>query len=324
MNKVGIILTYHRVADLEHDPWQLGVSPRRFEEQMQVLKKYGRPVQMREIGETLNHFSLGQRKVVVTFDDGYADNFQNARPILQKYGIPATFFITTGAINSREEFWWDEIGRLTLAASRVPDTFEMTIKGTHYRWLINSEDKETVSENQLLADGILPNGTTLSKKRFYYILWQILNRLSGEERKTVLKEIAQWAGQSSEARPDHLPMTSEELKSLASDKLFEIGAHTVCHPMLSRLSEREQEKEIVRSKQDLEDILDRPVASFAYPHGDYTEETVKMVKKNKFKYACTVTPKRIAKNSDPFRLSRFGVSNWSGDQFEEKIKKWLS
>jgi len=314
---------YHRVAKLQYDPWSLSVSPGHFEEHVQVLKKYGRPVKMQEMGRNLKHFSFGPKEMVVTFDDGYADNFYNARPILEKYGIAATFFITTGATDTREEFWWDEIGRLTIAAKSLPEVFNVKIGGTEYRWRINLQHDEKITEAQALAGGIPPNDTVLSKARLHYVIWQILSYLSVEEKKVVLQEIAKWAGQSVDSRPEYFAMTAEELKSLAISKLFEIGAHTVHHPMLSRLSSEKQREEIVESKNALEEMLGREITSFAYPHGDYSEETLNILKQNKFKNACTVVSQRVARNSDPFFLPRFGVLDWSGDEFKRNLDHWL-
>ncbi len=78
----GIILMYHRVTNSGCDPWQLCVTPDHFDEHMRVLKEYGLTVPMREMGKNLKYFSLGDKKIVVSLDDGYRDNFTNAKPIL--------------------------------------------------------------------------------------------------------------------------------------------------------------------------------------------------------------------------------------------------
>src|SRR3989338_4864686 len=80
----GIILMYHRVTELKHDPWCLAVSPVRFEEHMRIVKKFGRPVQMTQMSNNLNKRNFGKEEIAVTFDDGYADNFHNALPILKR------------------------------------------------------------------------------------------------------------------------------------------------------------------------------------------------------------------------------------------------
>ena len=163
----------------------------------------------------------------------------------------------------------------------------------------------------------------LSKERLYYVLWQIISELSFEDKGPILQEIAKWAGQSSEPRSDHLAMSSTELKLLANSRLFEIGAHTVHHPVLPRISLEKQKKEIAGSKHALEEMLNRSITSFAYPHGEYSEETVDILKSCKFKNACTVKEHPVTRNSDPLLLPRFGVLDWNGDEFEQKLRYWL-
>lgn len=319
----GLILMYHRVKELDCDPWQLCVTPSRFEEHMQVIKKYGRPVQMREMGKNLKHFSFGDKEIVLTFDDGYADNFYNAKPILEHYEIPATFFIVSGAVGSREEYWWDELGRIILAAAALPAVFDSTIAGTKYHFPIIPKVHKELRSYSWTAD-MPQNNTPLSRTQLYYVLWRILSPLSSQGKKDALRQIAQWSGQSSSPRQTHRTMTSQELVSLAHCPLFEIGAHTVCHPLLSHLTPQEQEKEIGRSKRELEDMVGRRVTSFSYPHGNYSDETLKIVERLHFKAACTTESLSVARNTSPYLLPRFEVLNWDGDQFEQKLQKWLN
>ena len=318
---------YHRVAELACDPWQLSVSPVHFDEQMQVLRKYGRPIKMKEMGKTLKRFSFGKKKIAVTFDDGYADNFHNAKPILERYNVPATFFIVSGAINSREEFWWDELERIILTVKRLPEIFELSISGKIYSWQVAQGDREEqwrTLDYEKMMQNIPQNNARLSKIYLYCVLWQILSIMPFEERKKILRLISAWAGQSLTPRPNYLPMTSKELISLANSKLLEIGAHTICHPKLSRLPREQQEKEIGQSKCDLENMIGRTITSFSYPYGIYSEDTVKFVEHLKFTNACTTVEKPVVRGMNPFLLPRFTVLNWNGDQFEENLRKWLT
>ena len=320
LNHQGVILMYHRVANPDIDPWSLCVSPTHFEEQMSILKKYGRPIQMQELGQSFRSFSVGRKKIVVTFDDGYADNFYNAKPILERHGIPATFFIVSGAVGVREEFWWDDISRIMVTAKILPKLFEMIIAGKKYSWKVNSEEEQ---EWKPYRPGTYQNNAELLKSELHYALWETLGSLSLREKKDTIQQIARWAGLLEGARSDYLPMTSEELVSLASCSLFEIGAHTVYHPMLSRLTLNEQKEEIARSKVDLEKIIDRSIVSFAYPHGDYSKDTVKIVQQAGFKNACTVVGQAVTRKSDAYLLPRYTVENWNVEEFEKNLQNWL-
>ncbi len=316
-NQKGIILMYHRIGQLEHDPWQLNVTPENFNSHMQVLKKYGCPVSLREMGKKIKRFSFGQKEIAVTFDDGYSDNYRHAQPILKKHEIPATFFIVSGAVDSKEEFWWDELERLTLGAKTLPGEFILTITHKEYQWPIS---KTALSKS---VAGIPNNGTPLSRSQLHAILWRILSQLSSQEKRNALKQIASWAEIGEISRTDYLPMTSTELKSLADSALFEIGAHTALHSVLPSLSNEEQKKEIGDSKYALEKTINKKVDTFSYPHGEHSDITVGLVKNLGFHCACTVEKLPVVRTSDVFRLPRFKVLNWTINEFEQKLTTWM-
>src|SRR6185437_3528364 len=108
------ILMYHRVADVAVDPWRLAVSPGWFERQMADLARHRSPMPVGELVDRLRRGTAPKDAVAVTFDDGYVDNLVYAKPILAEYGIPATLFLPTGSVGQPEEFWWDELAKLTL------------------------------------------------------------------------------------------------------------------------------------------------------------------------------------------------------------------
>jgi peptidoglycan/xylan/chitin deacetylase (PgdA/CDA1 family) len=94
----AIILMYHRVTQVGADPWGLGVTPSHFAEQLAVLQKDGQPMRLPELVQALWARKIPRRAVVVTFDDGYADNLYNVKPLLDQYNIPATMFLSSGYI----------------------------------------------------------------------------------------------------------------------------------------------------------------------------------------------------------------------------------
>ena len=322
LNHRGIVLMYHRVENLDFDPWQLAVSPAHFEEHLRILKKYGKPVKMKTIGKNIKGFAFGKKEIAVTFDDGYADNFTNARPILERYKIPATFFIVSGAINSQEEYWWDELERIALSAAALPERFDLTIQGKKYNWRINPMMREPVAFVEQ-SMRIPAEHTALTRGQLYFALWQIMSGLTHQAKKIALQQIVQWAGPSLSPRCSHRVMTSEELSSLATSSLFEIGGHTVRHPMLSQLSVVQQEEEIGQGKADLEKRLGRAVTSFAYPHGDFSTETIQITKRVGFRAACSTVQQTVKRNGDPYLLPRFTVLDWDGQTFEQYLQKWL-
>src|SRR5690349_7877279 len=105
----SLVLMYHRISQVEPDVWSMCVSPRHFEEHLDVLRRY-RTVRLDQL--RAGCWYKGSLTCAITFDDGYADNLHVAQRLLGRFGIPGTFFITTGYIDSDREFWWDELERL--------------------------------------------------------------------------------------------------------------------------------------------------------------------------------------------------------------------
>ena len=115
----ALILGYHRVVGREQDPYGLCVSPTRFEEQLRLLRRYARPTSLQELLGVMEKGGELRGRVVLTFDDGYADTLYRAKPLLEKYEVPATVFVATGFLG--KTFWWDELSNLILYASTIPN-----------------------------------------------------------------------------------------------------------------------------------------------------------------------------------------------------------
>src|SRR5690606_1573250 len=115
-----LVLMYHRIASPSIDPWQLSVSAENFEQHLQVLQKSNRVVSLSQLVHHRHNNLCRKNKIAITFDDGYLDNFTVAKPLLEKYGLPATFFITSCNLDGQKEFWWDELGRIILQTPELP------------------------------------------------------------------------------------------------------------------------------------------------------------------------------------------------------------
>src|SRR5829696_8506777 len=122
-----LVLIYHRISDLPSDPRSLSVTPHYFAKHLEILRQYARPMRLQQMSQALIDGNLPDRAVVVTFDDGYADNLYNAKPALERYNVPATFFLTTGYIGHKREFWWDELDRLLLQPAKLPNTLRLSV-----------------------------------------------------------------------------------------------------------------------------------------------------------------------------------------------------
>jgi peptidoglycan/xylan/chitin deacetylase (PgdA/CDA1 family) len=311
---------YHRVTDLESDPWSLAVTPRRFAQHLEVLRKLTRPMPLGRLSRALLDGTLPNRSVVVTFDDGYADNLHNAKPLLERYGIPATFFLTTGFVGHEREFWSDELERILLQPGTLPEKLCLSVGGNTCHWNLGKAARygETAwrSQRHWRAWEAAPS----SRHSLYRSLWELLYLAPEEEQRTVLRELREWAEADPTARSDYRSLALEEVVALAQGEMVEIGAHTVTHPPLSALPVTSQRDEIRGSRAWLEGILDRPVTSFAYPYGDLSAEAIGVVRELGFACACSTRVGTVDLATDRFQLPRVHAHDWKGN----KLAKLLS
>lgn len=293
----AIILCYHRVADLPNSPRRLWVSPQRFAEQLEVLTCHFTPISLSELIARLRLGSVPDKAVVITFDDGYADNFWNAKPILERYGVPATIFVTTGFVGTKKEFYWDELERLLLRDDNLSEIC-LEINGKKHRWRLT---------------------TKIERLKAYHEIHDALTPLLPSEREAILEQLRCRLSEQKEGRNTCCVMTVDELIKIAEDGLVEIGAHTVNHPDLSIIPPELQWQEITASKQQLEEWLNRPIRWFAYPYGRANTVTKKLVRDAGFEAACAMSLGIVNKHTDPFGLPRFFVENWDGETFLKRL-----
>jgi peptidoglycan/xylan/chitin deacetylase (PgdA/CDA1 family) len=323
----ALILLYHRVAELPSDPQLLCVTPQHFAEHLEILRKYGQPMRLPQLAQSIRNADLPQRAVVITFDDGYYDNLYNAKPLLERYDIPATAFVATGYIGHAREFWWDELDRLLLQPRTLPETLRLSINGNPYQF----ELSEAAHYNEAVYGrhrswNVLHKHDPTPRQRLYRLLHPLLRSLPEAERWRVRDALVAWASAEPIGRSTHRALSADEVICLAEGGLIEVGAHTVTHPMLSSLPATGQRAEIQGSKAYLEEILGRPVTSFAYPYGarsDYTAQTVTIVREAGFARACSRFTDVVWRGSDHYQLPRIVVQDWPGEEFARRLKGWL-
>ncbi len=282
----GVVLIYHRVAVLENDTHQLAVSPKKFEEQIKYLKNRFNVISLQEMISELKNGRMQKNSIVITFDDGYADNLYNAKPILEKYSIPATIFVTAGMVGSNREFWWDELDKIILS-NRIKGCRDMNK---------------------------------------YMELHSLLKNMDYEQRDQAIKTMAMESGISLKARKSHRILNHKELKELSKSSVIEIGAHTMYHSVLANSILEKYEYEIKESKRVLEEILGYEIKSFSYPFGgieDVSDEAKHLVKESGFECGIANEQGIVYKTTDPFWVPRRIVRNWDINEFRQNIDSFL-
>ena len=323
-----LILLYHRVASISSDPQKLCVTPEHFEEHLRILKQSFRPLTLSQLSHNLWHKQIQNRCVIITFDDGYADNLYNAKPLLEKYKIPATVFVVAGQVGKDREFYWDDLARILLMTPHLPQSLELDIAGKKWVWdddtSKNGKKPNEISQISEQWD-VTMSGNPTPKHQAYRQLAAILRNENANIREDVLSELAKWAKVERSGRLNQRALTTDELCELGKNGLVEIGAHTMTHPQLSCLLPETQMAEIIQSKQILEDLLGQSVDSFSYPYGgkgDYTPATTAIIKEAGFTCSCSNFPGYIYRKTDPFQLPRFLVRDWNGEEFAHYLAEW--
>lgn len=280
----AVILLYHRVAAADSDPSHLAISSEHFEEQLRVLRRAFVPIHLQELLEGLALGALRDRSVVLTFDDGYVDNLTHVLPLLKRYSVPATVFVTTGYLDGKREYWWDALQRIVLDAAGDPSQWSLGWAGATLAWPKGAP-----------REGILRD------------LREALLLVDPETIEAHLAELSELARVEPKVRSSLRPMTGGECAALAADGLVEIGAHTVHHPRLANLSAESQKREMVESRAALEELLQAPVRYLAYPYGkpdSVTEDTLRLARESGFQAACAVARNCVTVGVDPFWLPR--------------------
>jgi peptidoglycan/xylan/chitin deacetylase (PgdA/CDA1 family) len=313
---------HHVVAGLDSDQWSLSVTPRHFAEHVEVLWRHFRPLALRQLAQALDDGDVPRRSVAITFDDGYADNLYQAKPLLERLNVPATVFVVTGAIGQRREFWWDELERLFLQPGILPEELRLNVNGRVRSWKLGEAARYTREEAHDHRHWRAWEEIPSPRHALYRSLWEMLHSMSAGERGEVLDTLLEWAGVEPLCRPTHRVLDRSEAIALAQGGQIDVGAHTVTHPSLSTLSVAAQREEIRKSKIYLEEELCSPVTSFSYPYGkasDYTSETITLVQEAGFTCACSNYPGAVQRTVDPFQLPRVQVPDVDGWSF----KGWL-
>lgn len=291
-----ITLLYHRVRKYKEDIQLLAVTPEHFSEQMRWLKEHY-PI----VGFDEDWNKVEGDAICITFDDGYQDNFVTAVPILNELQIPATIFVATGNIDTGREMWWDELERNLLIDKEYRKMFHLADELFECTWDVSTAER---------------------RKELYYTLHWLMKQINVERRNDWIRQLQEWNGYQENGREENKCFQTADLKDIDMSQIL-IGAHTVNHPVLSKLTAEEQQREIEISKQRLEKIFDKAILTLSYPFGgisDYNGESIKVCKELGFSKAAANIPGIWEKGNDPYQIPRHIVRDWDLEQFKEHLK----
>jgi peptidoglycan/xylan/chitin deacetylase (PgdA/CDA1 family) len=254
------VLAYHRVsppqgADYPFLDGIVSATPEDFEEQLRFVKKRFNVINFDIVSDImLSGRGLPENPLVITFDDGYADNYEIAFNLLKKYGLTATVFVSTSFVDSGQPLWFD---KSAYVINKIPEG-PLAFDSANYNFDVNDSNRKQ----------------TIKAVRDLFL------SVSNDERVRFMDELAQQSGIGIEQ--EHLdlvrPLNWDQIKEM-SDNGIEIGSHTVTHPYLTNLTRDQLEYELGESKRVIEQHTGRSVKSIAYPAGVYDKEVVDCAKR---------------------------------------------
>ena len=293
-----LVLTYHRVGDAESDPWDPGIfsaTADEFDAQISYLKQKNLLVTLDEalaFVDGSDKDKSNRCRVLLTFDDGYLDNYQIAYPILKSHGAQAVFFLCSSIVGSCYVPWWDHIGYLVKSGSRK--RFSLKYPTSLHIDIVKNGLRESIRE---IVD-VFKSSQNLDPERF---ICELRDAAGGNDLPMNARRFLNW---------------DEAREMLAGG--MEIGAHTHTHPMLSKLSQEEQRKELAESRAIIGQKLGIKVDTFAYPFGSpttFTKETEKIVEEMGFRGAFSYYGilSNLRQNLERFNIKRVtvGPQTWT-------------
>jgi peptidoglycan/xylan/chitin deacetylase (PgdA/CDA1 family) len=293
---------YHRIGDPEltcFDPNLFSCTAERFEQQLKFYKSNFDVISVAELNQLIKAENpITERLAIITFDDGYIDNYSLAFPILKSEKITACFYIATDFVDKGILPWWDEVAFI--------------INQTQPNEIIFPSLSKPLKLNHLS----LPN-------KIKAVL-EILKQDSSSSMSIKIEHLKNTLNWNCSAYPNQtLFMNWSQIKEMHQQGM-EFGSQTCTHPILAHLSDTDQNEEIIRSKLRLVEKLKKPITSFAYPVGGidaFNQYSIQSLKASEFTHAFTFMPGINRDLSSPFNLLRFSIH---GNCLNKVIKKQIN
>ena len=288
------ILYYHRVND-DNDPFFPSISSGLFEKEMRYLARNYNVV---SLNSALNHIHGGPPETVVaiTFDDGYQDNYHHASPILRRYGLPATIFLSTESLDTREPLWFERLALALKTTTR--DYLDLEVDLPRRYWLRTQEERLQANAR----------------------LFASLRRLPNSERSLRLTECLRVLSASGTELRDRM-LTWDQARLMKTQGI-NFGGHSVTHPFVSKLTREQAAWEVTECKRRIEEELQSPADVFAYPNGrqeDFSEWNKNLLRAAGYKAAVTTIWGLNWQTTDPMELRRGGPWEPTAPLFAGKL-----
>ncbi len=276
------IIPYHMIVD-KTNGFYPETSTRDFEKQIVHFAKNYKIISLNEIVERIKNKRSLRRCVAITFDDGFRDNYEIAYPILKKYNVPATIFLTTGYINSGTAPWFIKLRYIFMQTAKTH--IHLSHNGAIISHPMHTKDEKFVASDRAMVH---------------------LKNCPDNDRLPLLDRLCEQLGVNEFNGLNNLMLTWDQIKEMAENGIS-FGTHTVSHPILSRTSLEMAEREIRESKRTIEEKIGKSVTSFAYPFGkksQYSSALFPILLDFEFKCAVTTETEPNTHRVNLFELNR--------------------
>ena len=286
---------YHRIGDpsaTQFDPNVFSCTEHRFDEHIRFCKEHFKVINIGDLITLINERKpLRDHVALITFDDGYFDNYELAFPILKSHRCPAVFFIASDYVDGQVIPWWDEIA-----------------------WMVNNTEMDEVALPGMREP------ISLKGENRKLTIRRVLNLVKSDVSRTIHEKLAilrdalccEYSTNGSRA---NLFMNWEQVVEMCREGM-DIGSHTVSHRILSHLDEADQQHEVSKSKQQIEARIGSAVEAFAYPVGgfnSFTDTTRRLLEQHQYKVSFTfVSGVNVSPWEYRYQLFRFPVTENSG------------
>ena len=290
---VCLIWRYHSVADIKKGDIlytipSIAVSPMEFEKQIKYLSRRYSIISLDELVDAVKCGCIPKNSIVITFDDGYRDNYRYAYPILKRYGATATIYLTANCIGNNKMVWMHKV----LYMLQKTQEKGIEVKGELYQL----GNRDNVLKACKIIGGIIKGIKNIRERDEF--LDDLTNRLQVDVEGV-----------------DNLMLKWEDVLAMKKDG-FSFGAHTLTHPNLPSLSREEMKEEIEGSRKVIEERLGESVVLFSYPNGGanshYNEIVKQVVCECGYVNATTSDSGVVDEKSDKYAFFRRGVPKENG------------
>ncbi len=281
------IIGYHNIESTHYFSAPPGQGTRAFDQQLRLLRRATNVV---PLGAALRTWECGgdlpTRAVSITFDDGYRDALEVAAPMLERYGLPATFFLVPSIVSRETSAWWERVS-----------------------WSVQESHANCVT----WGERMIRLGNDIDRAQVVEDICVDLKKLDHVGRDRAIARLVDELAPTTPFAGD-LFLDWDQCRAL-STRGFEIGSHSYRHAILARETAAEQLDDLARSKKVLEDELGTRIDLLAYPngeHGDFNADTFDALRSVGYTHAVTTIPGRNRQTTPRYELRRVVISPAGG------------